>query len=154
MSVDLKDASTALRARWVGILAKADGASLRRLVDGWGEPPVYERLRGPEIGLVMVQARAGGTGSAFNLGEMTAARCSVRLADGTIGHAVIGGRDLVQAETAAWLDALLQSPAHRDALMAAIIEPLERAAEERRTLAARKTAATRVDFFTLATEQP
>jgi alpha-D-ribose 1-methylphosphonate 5-triphosphate synthase subunit PhnG len=153
MTVHLhEDASVARRQRWVGLLAKADGATLRRLVDDWGAAPDYERLRGPEIGLVMLRGRAGGTGAAFNCGEMTVTRCSVRLPDGTLGHAYVGGRDPGHCETAAWLDALLQTPAHQGALLAEVIEPLARAADERRTLAARKAAATRVEFFTMATE--
>lgn len=154
MTVQLnEDASVARRTRWVGLLAKADRASLRRLVGDWGSTPEYERLRGPEVGLVMLRGRAGGTGAGFNLGEMTVTRCSVRLPDGTLGHAYIGGRDPEHCEMAAWLDALLQTTAHHDALLSRVIEPLEREAAERRTLAGRKTAATRVEFFTLATEQ-
>jgi alpha-D-ribose 1-methylphosphonate 5-triphosphate synthase subunit PhnG len=152
MTVQLDhDISTARRKHWVGLLAKADHASLRRLVGDWGAAPDYERLRGPEVGLVMLRGRAGGTGEAFNLGEMTVTRCSVRLPDGTLGHAYVGGRDPEHCETAAWLDALLQMPAYQDDLLSSVIEPLEREADERRTLAARKTAATRVEFFTMAT---
>ncbi len=33
----------------------------------------------------MVRGRAGGGGSAFNLGEMTVTRCSVRIATGQVG---------------------------------------------------------------------
>ena len=148
----LEDTPSAQRQHWVGVLAKADSTALRRLVESWGPDPDYERLRGPEIGLVMVRGRAGGTGAAFNLGEMTVARCSVRLPDGTLGHAYIGGRDLEHCETAAWLDALLQTPAQHDALVEGVIAPLEREAAEREALAARKAAATRVEFFTMATE--
>jgi alpha-D-ribose 1-methylphosphonate 5-triphosphate synthase subunit PhnG len=152
MTVQLdQNVSMARRKRWVSLLAKADHASLRRLVDNWGIAPEYERLRGPEAGLVMLRGRAGGTGEAFNLGEMTVTRCSVRLSDGTLGHAYVGGRDPEHCETAAWLDALLQTPAYQDDLLSGVIEPLEREADERRTLAARKTAATRVEFFTMST---
>jgi alpha-D-ribose 1-methylphosphonate 5-triphosphate synthase subunit PhnG len=152
MTVQLdQNVSMARRKRWVGLLAKADHASLRRLVGNWGAAPEYECLRGPEAGLVMLRGRAGGTGEAFNLGEMTVTRCSVRLPDGTLGHAYVGGRDPEHCETAAWLDALLQTPAYQDGLLSGVIEPLEREADERRTLAARKTAATRVEFFTMST---
>ncbi len=154
MTVHLhEDESAVRRSRWVGLLAKADRASLLRLVGEWGQAPAYERLRGPEVGLVMLRGRAGGTGAAFNLGEMTVTRCSVRLADGTLGHAYIGGRDPEHCETAAWLDALLQTPAHHAALFSSVVEPLAREAAEQRALAARKTAATRVEFFTMATGQ-
>jgi alpha-D-ribose 1-methylphosphonate 5-triphosphate synthase subunit PhnG len=154
MTVQLEDVPHAQRAHWVGVLAKADGAALRSLMDGLAAQPDYAVLRGPEVGLVMVQGRAGGTGMAFNLGEMTVTRCSVRAADGTVGHAVVRGRDPRHAEAAAWLDALLQVPTRREALLSAVIVPLAQEAAARRDLAARKAAATRVDFFTMATEQP
>ena len=43
-----------------------------------GTLPDYRVLRGPEAGLVMVRGRTGGGGAPFNLGEMTATRCTVR----------------------------------------------------------------------------
>jgi alpha-D-ribose 1-methylphosphonate 5-triphosphate synthase subunit PhnG len=142
------------RRAWVSVLAKANPASLERLVaklDGW---PPYTVLRGPEAGLVMVRGRAGGTGTPFNLGEMTAMRCSVRLDDGTVGHAYVKGRNAVHSQTAALIDALLQRPDRHDGLHARIIAPLEREAAEQRQLADRKTAATKVDFFTMSTGKP
>jgi alpha-D-ribose 1-methylphosphonate 5-triphosphate synthase subunit PhnG len=113
--------------------------------------PEYRRLRGPEAGLVMLRGRAGGEGAPFNLGEITVTRCSVRTTDGLTGHAYVTGRDARQAELAALLDALLQDPARHDALQAKVIAPLARAQAERRAATARKAAATRVNFFTMAT---
>jgi alpha-D-ribose 1-methylphosphonate 5-triphosphate synthase subunit PhnG len=112
-------------------------------------PPPYRLLRGPEVGLVMVRARAGGTGIRFNLGEMTVVRCTVQLADGTLGHAWIGGRDGRHAERSAVLDALLQDPMHTGALTVSVIEPLDRAGEARRRTAAARAATSRVEFFTM-----
>jgi alpha-D-ribose 1-methylphosphonate 5-triphosphate synthase subunit PhnG len=96
----------------------------------------------------MVQGRAGGTGAAFNLGEMTVTRCTLRLADGRVGHAVVQGRDRAHAARAALVDALMQGAEAAD-LRAAVLAPL--AAEEgaRRADLAQKAAATRVEFFTL-----
>ena len=113
--------------------------------------PPHTRLRGPEVGLAMVRGRAGGTGAAFNLGEMTVTRCTVRDEAGRIGHAVIAGRDPRQAELAAALDAALQDPARRDRLQRAVIAPLHAAQQAVRAATAGKAAATRVAFFTLAT---
>ena len=56
----------------------------------------------------MVRGRAGGTGAPFNLGEMTVTRCSLQLADGTVGHAYVPGRDRDHARRAAICDALMQ----------------------------------------------
>uniref|UniRef100_UPI0016890F4D phosphonate C-P lyase system protein PhnG n=1 Tax=unclassified Calothrix TaxID=2619626 RepID=UPI0016890F4D len=52
---------------------------LEKLVKNLGNLPEYSFLRSPEIGLAMVRGRAGGTGEAFNLGEITMTRCVVQL---------------------------------------------------------------------------
>ncbi len=129
----------------MGVLAKArpDEIATAWARHGGGD---HQRLRGPETGLVMVQGRAGGDGAPFNLGEMTVTRCSIRLADGRVGHAWVAGRDPAHAEQAAAFDALLQGDA---ALAEAVIAPLAAAQAERRRAAAAKTAATRVDFFAM-----
>jgi alpha-D-ribose 1-methylphosphonate 5-triphosphate synthase subunit PhnG len=99
----------------------------------------------------MLRGRAGGGGAAFNLGEMTVTRCTVRVADGHVGHAYVAGRDARQAELAALLDAALQDPARHDALQAMVIAPLAARQRAARDGIARRAAATRVDFFTMAT---
>lgn len=132
----------------MAVLARATAADLARLADGLLPP--YTRLRGPETGLVMLQGRAGGTGPAFNLGEATVARCTVRAGD-QLGHAYCLGRDLHQAELAAALDAALQDPARHDRVAAAVIAPLAAAQESKRAETARRVAATQVQFFTMAT---
>ena len=142
---------TAARRRWMGVLARADAATLRaRLAEAPPLPP-HTRLRGPETGLVMARGRQGGDGAPFNLGEITVTRCSIRLQDGTVGHAYATGRDSAQAELAAVLDAALQDAGRRPALLAAVIEPLAAAQAARRAADAARAAATRVEFFTMAT---
>src|SRR4029077_6676311 len=98
------------RRRWMSILAQAGSEELERAWSELSDRPRYRVLRGPEIGLVMVRGRAGGTGARFTLGELTVARCTVELDDGTIGHAYVRGRHLRHAELAAALDAMLQTP--------------------------------------------
>ncbi len=137
------------RRRWMSILARAAAEDIAARLDPLPGLPAHRRLRGPETGLVMVRGRTGGDGAPFNLGEMTVTRCAVRLADGTVGHGYVAGRDARQAELAALLDALMQDPARAPALEAAVIAPLERAQAERREAQARKAAATRVEFFTM-----
>lgn len=137
------------RRRWMGILAKASPAELRRVSAAVTPLPDYVLLRRPETGLVQVRGRTGGAGSPFNLGEMTVTRCSVRLDDGTVGHAWVAGRDAGHSELAAVLDALLQNPARRPQIEAAVVAPLEQTQQQQRAATARKAAATRVDFFTL-----
>ena len=135
------------RQEWMAILARAAFPELQALA-----PPLPEhsRLRGPEVGMVMVRGRTGGEGAPFNLGEMTVTRCSIG-AEGFVGHATIAGRDLGLAELAARLDAALQDPARHAALARDVLAPLAAAQEARGVQEARHAAATRVEFATLAT---
>ena len=140
------DRSYAARRRWMGILARADAAELGERL---GASPPYTVLRGPESGLVMVRGRTGGGGAPFNLGEMTATRCSVRTATGFVGHAYVAGRKDRLAELAAVADALLQDPNLQGALLEDVIEPLASMQQARRDGVAAKAAATRVQFFAM-----
>ncbi len=140
------------RAAWMGLLARARAAELLALLEPLALPG-FTPLRGPEVGLVMVRGRAGGGGAPFNLGEMTATRTTVRDATGRIGHATIAGRNEAHALAAARLDAALQDPSRHAALHGAILAPLAAAEAARRATRARRAAATRVDFFSLATQR-
>lgn len=135
----------------MAVLARASAAELRQALAAHAPLPAHTRLRGPEAGLVMVRGRVGGAGGAFNLGEMTVTRCSVRLTDGTVGHAYVAGRDEQQAELAALCDALLQLPAHAAALRHGLVEPLAATQRQQRATQAAKAAATRVQFFAMDT---
>ena len=138
------------RRHWMSVLARADAAALRQLAATADLPP-HTRLRGPETGLVMVQGRAGGAGAAFNMGEMTVVRCTVRNEAGQTGHATIRGRAHEHAELAAAFDAALQQPERRRSLMAQVIDPLAAQQAAARQETAQRAAATRVQFFTMAT---
>jgi alpha-D-ribose 1-methylphosphonate 5-triphosphate synthase subunit PhnG len=135
----------------MAVLARADSRVLADRLTAWGTVPPYTTLRGPEAGLVMVRGRTGGGGTPFNLGEMTVTRCSVRLANGSVGHAYVAGRDDRQAELAAVVDALMQDPDCAPGLRMAVIEPLAEAQRQRRTEIAEKAAATKVQFFSMRT---
>jgi len=137
------------RRRWMAILARSDADSIAHCLQTSGEPPAYQRLRGPEAGLVMVRGRAGGGGAPFNLGEMTVTRCTVRTDSGLVGHAYVAGRDERRAELAALADALLQDPARHAELLETLVEPLHASLEARRADIAAKAAATRVQFFAM-----
>lgn len=141
----------AARQRWMRLLAAAAPGQLATLAEPvMAHLPPCVRLRGPEAGLVMLQGRAGGGGAPFHLGEMSVTRCTVRDAEGRIGHAYIAGRDTAKAELAARLDAALQGPAAAQ-IETAVIAPLETATTASHTRDAEHAAATRVSFFTLAT---
>lgn len=134
----------------MAVLARAGAAEIAELLTPLPALPAFEHLRSPETGLVMVRGRAGGDGAPFNLGEMTVTRCAVRLGQ-TVGHAYVAGRDKRQAELAALLDAALQDPARRPALMDAVIAPLAARQQAARDAEARRAAATKVDFLAMQT---
>lgn len=133
----------------MAVLAKASAETIEPLWDALSDKPRWTCIRPPEVGMVMVRARAGGTGQRFNMGEMTVTRCVVRLDEGKIGHAYVAGRDTRHAELAAVVDAMMQQPERRDALRQAVIEPLAAAQADARERMRRRTAATKVDFFTM-----
>jgi alpha-D-ribose 1-methylphosphonate 5-triphosphate synthase subunit PhnG len=137
------------RRRWLSILAKAPAKEVIAAWDGLAQPPAFKALRAPEIGMVLVRGRMGGGGDAFNLGEMTVTRAAVRLESGETGIGYVAGRDRRHAEIAAAVDAMMQSAALRPAVEGAVVASLARAQDQRRDAAARKAAATKVDFFTL-----
>ncbi|HEY9538468.1 MAG TPA: phosphonate C-P lyase system protein PhnG [Kiloniellaceae bacterium] len=149
-----QDSSNAARRRWLSVLAKAGLDELEAAWAGLGERLDYEWLRRPEIGMVMVRARAGGTGEQFNLGQMTVTRCALKLAGGDatpscVGLGYVQGRSKRHAELAAVFDALLQDQGRRPALEQGVIAPLEAAHALRRDARSRKAASTKVNFFTL-----
>lgn len=138
------------RQLWMAVLARASAAEITARLDACPPLPSHVRLRGPETGLVMVRGRAGGGGGAFNLGEMSVTRCTIRCGE-QVGHAYVAGRDADQAELAARVDAGLQDPALHPLLMREVVEPLERTQAGRRSETASRAAATKVQFFTMAT---
>lgn len=141
------------RQVWMATLAKAPLEQLENAVKTLGELPSYYHLRPPEIGLVMVRGRAGGTGQQFNLGEMTVTRCVVRIEiqenESTVGFGYVAGRSRQHAELAAVCDALMQLPSWHEKVQTGIIEPLKAEAARRQDIQKRQTAATKVNFFTL-----
>lgn len=137
------------RKAWMSLLAKSPAGRLSTLWQAYGRTPAHHLLRPPEIGAVMVQGRAGAVGAAFNLGEMSVTRCSVRLATGEVGHAYVQGREKDKAQQAALIDALMQTAA-AGAVEAEILVPLRDARQASDAARAAKAASTKVEFFTLA----
>ncbi|GHE60794.1 protein phnG [Camelimonas fluminis] len=132
----------------MAICAEATREELETVVAAVGYPGAVAILRRPETGLVLVRGRAGGDGDAFNLGEMTLTRCVVRLDDGVEGYAWTPGRDGARTRAAAIIDALVQSPTHASDLDAAMTPVRQRLADDL-AVAESRTAATRVNFFTM-----
>ena len=143
------------RQRWLSVLAHAPRELLEQHAAALPDA-AFTRLRAPETGLAMVRARIGNRGDRFNVGDATVTRCVVRhhAPDGRVAAGVgyVLGRDEARAEWVARLDALLQQPAHHDALMRDVVAPLAAETARRRAAAAARIAASRVSFDTLASE--
>lgn len=142
------------RQYWMSVLARAPGDAIRHCYQALTQEqtsrlPGFEHIRAPEIGMIMTRGRAGGTGAQFNLGEVTATRCSIRLESGEVGHAYATGRDKEKAELSAYLDALLQTELFSGPVRDHVIVPLATEAQARQAETRKKAAATKVEFFTM-----
>jgi alpha-D-ribose 1-methylphosphonate 5-triphosphate synthase subunit PhnG len=133
----------------MAIVARASRAQLEQALADLDRVPEFEWLRRPETGLVLTQGRAGGTGSPFNLGEVTMTRCALKLANGMTGFAFVMGRDEKQAELAALFDALLQGADDTAKAALQLVAGIERAQNGRREHESRKAASTKVNFFAM-----
>lgn len=138
-----------LRKRWMSVLSRALPEDVEQAWEETPNKPGYAFLRQPQTGLAMIRGRAGATGEAFNLGEMTMTRASVRLDSGTVGHGYVAGRRPRHAELCALFDALAQEPGRQDEVLTRVVEPLETMASGRRESQRRQTNATKVEFFTM-----
>lgn len=136
------------RRWWMAVMARASSAELSEALALQGAMPQHEILKRAEAGTVMIEGRAGGSGTRFNLGEATVTRCVVRLADGNIGVAYALGADRRKVHLAALLDGILQATRPNERILAAI-DMLATRQLAARVEVSRKAAATKVEFFTL-----
>ncbi|MGD1899115.1 MAG: phosphonate C-P lyase system protein PhnG [Phormidesmis sp.] len=143
----------AKRQNWIALLAKAPATKLEVLVSRIENIPEYRFLRSPETGLTMIRGRAGGVGQVFNLGEMTLTRCVVQLfvnqPEPITGFGYVGGRSHHHAELAALCDGLLQHSDWHNIINQQVIEPLNAITMASKEQQQARTAATKVDFFTM-----
>lgn len=155
MTASIQDLPAQLQRRkfYMDTLNLASKPELSNTLDRIADLPTYRVVRTPQRGLMMVRGRIGGSGKPFNLGEVTVARASVSLDDGTVGHSCVLGTDKKKAEWCALFDACMQSeldslkPAqvHIDKLVSAINERVETETQHKN----KETAETKVDFFTM-----
>lgn len=136
-----------LRKRWMSACARSPVSDLENIIEELDADLTFDILRPAEPGLVMVRGRAGGTGQLFNAGEMTVTRCSVRSAQGIVGHGYVAGRNKKHAEVAAHMDILFQGLDEDRARP--LIEELEQQIAARMRERQQKSAPTRVEFFTM-----
>jgi len=130
-------------------LADARASEIASGLAALGNDIAHEELRPVETGLVMLQGRMGGDGAAFNLGEATVTRATVRIPSGEVGFSYVLGRDRYKARLAALCDALWQNPSSRESVERYVLAPIKAHQESERARQRAQTAATRVDFFTL-----
>lgn len=139
------------RRRRLRALCLGDKAMLGKGLDELGDLPelsTIKLLKGPEAGLVMVQGRVGGDGPPFNLGELLVTRCAVRVGQ-NVGHGFSAGDDPEGATLAAMADALALDPSRTGAINSLALM-LELDLEAKDAIEIAKTAATKVEFLTLA----
>jgi len=141
---------TERRQALMQVCADALDSELMRAVAAFPDAATAEDLRPPEVGLVMLRGRISGSGNPFNVGEITVTRAVVKLAEGTVGYGYQMGRSRARARAAAIIDALGQADRHRPTLDAVFVTPVRARVAGERAETARQTAATRVDFFTMA----
>ncbi|PST20762.1 phosphonate C-P lyase system protein PhnG [Mesorhizobium plurifarium] len=133
----------------MAILARASREELELAYADLAVDLDFRWLRMPESGLALVRGRAGGTGSLFNLGEVTMTRCALKMSDGTTGFAFILGRDRRRAELAAIFDAVLRRADEKAASALQFVVKMGQAQAARRELKSRKAASTKVNFFAM-----
>jgi alpha-D-ribose 1-methylphosphonate 5-triphosphate synthase subunit PhnG len=148
MTAVQENGKQARRRAAMAVLAHSEVAAIASRLEAMAVP-VYENLREPENGLVMVRGRIGGDGAPFNLGEATVSRAAVRLSTGELGFGYTLGRDRQKARMIALCDALVQSDEFAGAVESQVIAPLRTRMISERNRTAAETAATRVDFYTL-----
>jgi alpha-D-ribose 1-methylphosphonate 5-triphosphate synthase subunit PhnG len=132
----------------MALLAEAEERELSAGLDLLAVP-AFSELRAPEAGLVMLRGRMGGDGGPFNLGEATVTRAAVRLESGETGFSYLLGHRPQAAKLAALAEALWQRPDMRADVERLVLAPIRARIEADDRKVAARTAATRVDFFTL-----
>ncbi|MEL6947168.1 MAG: phosphonate C-P lyase system protein PhnG [Pseudomonadota bacterium] len=140
--------------RIIRVLAHAPADQIAEKLNAYSKTdrsgiPKWHFIRKPEAGLVMVRGRMGGSGGAFNFGEVTVTRAAVALSDGVTGFSYALGRDQKKAEQAAIIHALWKTAAHTQRVEADIIGPLEALNMAREQAVREEVAPTKVDFYTL-----
>ena len=141
--------SPAARRDMLGIAARAERSELEGpLHEAWPDLAVTD-LRPAESGLVMLRGRIGGDGAPFNLGEASMSRAVIVLETGEIGYGHLLGRDPAMARLIAIVDALWQRDSDRAQIERTVLAPIRARLRREREIEQAKTAATRVEFFTL-----
>ena len=141
------------RKEWMEFLCIADPTDLESVknnLDASHDIPLdYTYIVKPETGLIMVQAKADGSRTRFNLGETTVSRCILKIKEQYTGASWIIGSDLQHAKNAALFDALLQDPEYNEKLTELLFRKLEKKQNAKNIKLKQDIEKTKVEFFTL-----
>jgi alpha-D-ribose 1-methylphosphonate 5-triphosphate synthase subunit PhnG len=156
MVTDTVVSDHAPRQLWLNILSRAPVDFLEKHLGSLAQGS-HQWLRPAETGLVMVRARAGGTGQRFNFGEATVTRCVIRPDAALTGSRQVGvgyvlGCSHRQALLVALADALLQESDLHSRWYELLIAPLLHLQTQATLQQHVQTQSTRVEFFTVARE--
>ena len=137
------------RLHWLTLCVRMPADDVIAFHDGLDRPAIRV-LKAPEVGLIMTQGRAHGTGAPFCLGEASMTRCVVSDAEGLgmMGYGQVLGRQKALARALADLDLLAQDQEFGpqiDLWVAAWSDELHALD----AVEAERIQATRVDFLTL-----
>ncbi|MHA3915416.1 phosphonate C-P lyase system protein PhnG [Halovulum sp. GXIMD14793] len=132
------------RRDWLSVLARADAG---RMTAALADHPVEtaDWPRPAEIGMIMLEGRAGGTGQRFSMSQATVTRATCRLS-GQVGVGYVLGHDPARAEAMALCDALLQAG---DTHLSGFVAQEAARQSAARQDAAKAAASTKVDFFAM-----
>ncbi len=141
--------SSKQRKEWMKLLAVSDTVSIESAAESIPDNIRYSYVVEPETGMIMIQARADGRRSRFNLGEISITRCIIEINKKFMGAAWVMGSDLRHAELAAKLDGLLQDPDYHERIQKEVIEKLQTVYEKQIKERQEDIRDTTVEFFTM-----
>jgi len=137
------------REDWIGLLGSADPTDLESALEKLNHPIEFNHIVKPETGMLMVQAKADGTNSRFNLGEITISKCILEINGQYMGAGWTMGTNLRHAELAALFDGLFQDPLFQETLNQTLIPLLKEKQQAKNDRRLKDAADTKVEFFTL-----
>jgi alpha-D-ribose 1-methylphosphonate 5-triphosphate synthase subunit PhnG len=137
------------RKSLLALLAKSNSNSINECWKNLNISPEFMFLKKPEIGMVMVRAKAGGDGEDFNMGEMTVTRCIVQLDSKQVGYGYTAGRDKEKSKLIALVDACFQVETLRKRIKDEVLEPLCSLLNQKQSTQKTKTDTSKVNFFTM-----
>ena len=140
--------SNQARQHWQMVLTKSNSEHIYQNWNALNIPIKYDVIQPANVSMLMVKAKTGGFGNAFNLSEVTVVRCVIQTDAGYRGIVTQIGRDTQKALVCAQIDAMLLSE-HKDIILQQLINPLEMILKQNQQALYEQAQSTKVDFFTM-----